>query len=100
MRIALLCPLLLFAANAAEFYVATNGQDVNPGTKSKPFATIVRARNEVRKLVAKGLKSNVTVWIHGGTYTLTDTLVSDPRTPATDDFTITYAGGSRRGSPS
>ena len=91
MRIALLCPLLLFAANAAEFYVATNGQDVNPGTRSKPFATILRARNEVRKLVAKGLKSNVTVWIQGGTYTLTDTLVFGLEDSGTGDFTITYA---------
>ncbi|MFA6561228.1 MAG: hypothetical protein WCV00_04915 [Verrucomicrobiia bacterium] len=30
---------------AAEFYVATNGDDANPGTKAKPFATLERARN-------------------------------------------------------
>lgn len=91
MRIALLCPLFLFAANAAEFYVATNGQDVNPGTKGQPFATLQRARDEVRKLVAKGLQSNVTVWIRGGTYTLSETLVLGPEDSGTDKYSITYA---------
>src|SRR5450759_3526868 len=91
MRIALLCPLFLFAANAAEFYVATNGQDVNPGTKGQPFATLQRARDEVRKLVAKGLTSNVTIWIRGGTYTLPETLVLGPEDSGTDKYSITYA---------
>ena len=34
---------------AAEFHVATNGSDANPGTKEKPFATLVRrARDAMR----------------------------------------------------
>src|ERR1035437_3676244 len=46
---------LALAANAAEFYVAPNGRDENPGTKGQPFATLQRARDEIRKLIAKGL---------------------------------------------
>lgn len=48
-------------ANAVEFYVGRNGRDENPGDKRKPFAIIVRARNEVRKLIANGLKAKATV---------------------------------------
>jgi len=32
------------AASAAEFYVAPNGDDGNPGTTERPFATLGRAR--------------------------------------------------------
>src|SRR5215471_9338009 len=77
-------------SGAAEFYVAPGGRDENPGSKGKPFATIERARNEVRKLVAAGLKSNVTVWIRGGTYTLGDTLVFGTEDSGTDRYSITY----------
>jgi hypothetical protein len=32
--------LPLAALNAAELHVASNGDDANPGTEAKPFATI------------------------------------------------------------
>jgi hypothetical protein len=47
---------------ARDFYMANNGSDTNPGTMKKPFATIERARDKVRKLVASGVKENVTVF--------------------------------------
>ena len=75
---------------AAEFYVAPGGRDENPGNKGKPFATLQRARGEVRKLIAAGLKTDVTVWIRGGTYTLRDTLVFGPEDSGTDHYSITY----------
>jgi hypothetical protein len=77
-------------AGAAQFYVAPGGRDENPGNKGKPFATLQRARGEVRKLIAAGLKTNVTVWIRGGTYTLRDTLVFGPEDSGTDQYSITY----------
>jgi hypothetical protein len=77
-------------AGAAEFHVAPGGRDENPGNKGKPFATLQRARGEVRKLIAAGLKTNVTVWIRGGTYTLRDTLVFGPEDSGTDQYSITY----------
>jgi hypothetical protein len=69
------------AANGAEFYVVPGGLDGNPGNQSKLFATLQRARNEVRQLNANGLRTNVIVWIHGGTYTLQDTLIFSRRIP-------------------
>jgi hypothetical protein len=77
-------------AQTAEFYVAPNGRDENPGQKGRPFATIQRARDEVRKLIARGPKTNVTVWIRGGTYTLRDTLIFGPEDSGTDQYSITY----------
>ena len=35
---------------AADFYVAPNGNDANPGTQAKPFATLERARDAIREL--------------------------------------------------
>jgi hypothetical protein len=55
----------LSVAQAAEqaVYVAPTGNDANPGTLAKPFATLARARDEVRKLKAGGA---VTVYVRGG----------------------------------
>ncbi len=49
---------------AAEFFVAPNGDDANAGTEAKPFATIQRAQ----QAVAAGDVVNV----RGGTYRLTE----------------------------
>lgn len=84
--------LLAGAATAIEFYVAVNGKDGNPGSKSKPFATFTRARDEVRKLISKGLASNVLIWIGGGIYTLSETLVLGPEDSGNDKYSVTWAG--------
>lgn len=44
------------------YYVATNGSDSNPGTKSQPFATLSKAVSEV--------EAGDTVYVRGGTYYL------------------------------
>ncbi len=43
--------LLLFAMNVhgGQFFVSTNGDDSNPGTKEKPFATLTAARDALRQ---------------------------------------------------
>jgi hypothetical protein len=53
--------LAAVASTAAEFYVAPGGNDVDPGTKEKPFATPARAMEAVRALVAGGLKGDIRV---------------------------------------
>ena len=57
-------------ALATDFYVATNGADANPGTRSKPFASFERARDEVRKLSQSA--GDITVWVRGGDYARTN----------------------------
>jgi hypothetical protein len=85
----LLAPALYL--EAAEFYVSAAGRDSNPGTLQEPFATIVRARDEVRKLIASGVKEDVSVFIRGGTYALTQPIVFGLEDSATGGRTITYA---------
>ncbi len=72
-----------------EFYVAAEGDDSNPGTLETPFATLTRARDEIRRLKRTvGLpKGGVTVWIRGGTY------------PVEDTFTLTQEDSGKKGSP-
>jgi hypothetical protein len=61
-------------AAAAEIHVSPAGNDANPGTKAKPFATIERARDAARKLPQRG-KEPVRVILRGGVYRLAETLV-------------------------
>lgn len=59
-------------ANAAEYFVATNGNDANPGTLAQPFATLHRAQQEARKSAGR---EAVTVSLREGVYYLPETLV-------------------------
>jgi len=65
----------LLPCYADEFYIAADGNDANLGTKSKPFATLERAREAIRQLKkVKGLPSDgVTVWLHEGEYHIQNT---------------------------
>ncbi|HEV3443064.1 MAG TPA: right-handed parallel beta-helix repeat-containing protein, partial [Gemmataceae bacterium] len=94
----LLGPLLLSSPPAlagdstvhGDYFVATNGSDHNPGTQDKPFATIGRARDEVRKKIGAGLQADVCVLIRGGTYQLQEPFVIGPQDSGTDKHAITY----------
>ena len=52
--------LIVAFAQAATYYVATNGNDSNPGTISQPFRTVGRGTS--------ALKSGDTLYLRGGTY--------------------------------
>ena len=56
------------AAGATVFHVSRAGRDTNPGTEARPFASIARAQQAVRRTIAAGLKAGVTVTIAAGTY--------------------------------
>ncbi len=59
--VAVLLWLLLAAPlPAAEFYVATDGSDSNPGTETLPFGSIARGQ--------QAASAGDTVWIRGGEY--------------------------------
>jgi parallel beta-helix repeat protein len=63
-RYALLAAACLLACVAttrsAEYYVATNGSDMNPGTPALPFASVARGQ--------QAASAGDTVWIRGGDY--------------------------------
>lgn len=87
------CAMLGIAvpASALEFHVSPTGDDAVAGTVTKPFRTVQRAKAEVRKTVAAGLRNAVTVFLHGGTYELSEPLVFGPADSGTEAFPITYA---------
>jgi len=55
------------------FHVAVNGDNGNPGTPSSPFATVEHARDVVRTLIP-GMQGPIVVYLHEGTYPVTDTI--------------------------
>lgn len=73
----------------AEYYVSTTGNDSNAGTAESPFATIKRARDEVRK-INDDMSGNIIVHVAEGTYKLSDTLTFDERDSASGDWHIRY----------
>jgi len=68
-------PCLAGNQTSKELHVATDGSDSNPGTLKKPFATLERARDEIRELKKTGLlpEGGVTVWLRGGIYPVKET---------------------------
>jgi len=60
------------AAQAVSYYVAPGGNDTQPGTLDKPFATLRRAQQAARKVAGK---EPATVYLREGTHYLPETLV-------------------------
>jgi len=62
-------------APGAVLYVAPNGADADPGTLDRPFATLERARDEIRRRKAQGglPQGGIEVRVRGGVYRVTQT---------------------------
>ena len=76
-----LCCLL--PALAQPYYVAPGGDDSNPGTRKKPFATLPRAQLAARQHPG-------TVYLRGGTYYLNQPLVFTPADSGTASRPVRY----------
>src|SRR3954468_6735838 len=84
---------------ATEFHVAVGGNDAwggasaapNAGRTDGPFATVTRARDAVRQVIAKGLDRDVRVVVHGGTHYLPGGLKLSHEDSGTAQFKVTYA---------
>ncbi|MDA7615413.1 right-handed parallel beta-helix repeat-containing protein [Akkermansiaceae bacterium] len=73
---------------SADFYLSPLGNDSNPGTLEKPFATLERARDAVRQLKSQAEK-DIVVQIRGGEYQLSKTVVFSLQDSG-EDSSITY----------
>jgi hypothetical protein len=78
-------------------YVSPGGDDANPGTEAKPFATLVRARDEVRALKkAKRLPDGgAIVRLAPGTYSLHEPFQLTAEHSGTPSGPIVYRAGQR-----
>ncbi|NQT37258.1 MAG: right-handed parallel beta-helix repeat-containing protein [Planctomycetes bacterium] len=84
---------LASVTHAATFYVATTGDDRNPGTRNQPFATVHHAQ-----LAARAAQKPVTVLLRGGMYCLSEPLVftaadADTVWQAVENETPVLSGG-------
>jgi len=56
-------------AKNVEFFIATDGNDANPGTKEKPFRSLEAARDAIRRLKKENAENmGFTVFLSGGVY--------------------------------
>jgi len=76
----------------SDLFVAKNGNDSNSGTISKPFASLERARDEIRSLKKNNRfpTEGITVWIRGGVYNRTQTFKLDERDSGNEQAVIVY----------
>jgi len=79
-------------AKMHQVFVADTGNDDNSGTISKPFATLKRARNEIRQLKENKIfpSHGVVVQIRGGIYSLDETLKLDQSDSGTQSSPVVY----------
>ena len=56
-----------------QIHVSPSGRDTNSGSKSRPFATLTRARDALRQL-GREERAGSTVWLHDGDYAVARTL--------------------------
>jgi len=84
-------------AEPIALYVAPNGNDAWSGTRPDaaandgPFATLVRARDALRKLRAEGkLTEGAIVFVRGGAYELAETLALGPEDSGSPDAPVVY----------
>ncbi len=78
-------PLTRAAQNETEFYVSPDGSDTGDGSLTSPFQTL-----EAAKAAVRSVKGDVTVYLRGGEYALTQPLVFTPEDSAAEGCRITY----------
>jgi len=82
-----LCASAPTGAQSAQIFVATTGNDTNPGTLEKPFATLQRAQEAARKAAGR---EAVTVFVRAGIYYLSETLVFTAEDSGTKAAPVVY----------
>ncbi len=73
----------------AAFFVAPDGSDSGDGSLGAPFATLEKARDEVRKINGN-MTGDIVVYLRGGDYRLTEAVEFDTRDSGTGGFTVRY----------
>jgi len=71
-------------------FISPDGSDLADGSNEHPFATIERARDEVRELKKEFPEKDIRVYLRGGVYRLTKTVVFTREDGAGTGHTITY----------
>lgn len=77
---------------AVSLFVAVDGEDANPGTRQRPFGTLQRAREEIRRLRQRGglPEGGVAVQVGGGEYRVAETFKLAAEDSGTETAPIVY----------
>src|SRR6187200_565700 len=81
----------VYSQNVKQFFISPSGNDKYAGTIDKPFATLEKARKEVRKILAKEKNISISVYFRGGNYFLKKSIVFDSLDSGTKDHPVTYS---------
>jgi len=82
-------PAQVRATVQANFYVAPNGSDLNPGTQALPFATLAKARDTVRANNAS-MTGDIVVNIASGSYYVDSTIAFNEVDSGTNGYNVIY----------
>ena len=80
---------LLPSLLAVEFFVAPDGQDTGPGTRTRPFRSLVRARDAVREALPTATE-DVVVGLREGSYRLDQTLELGDQDSGREDVAVVW----------
>jgi hypothetical protein len=76
-------------SSGTDIYVSPAGDDSNPGTLDQPLKTIAKARDLVRAMTS-AMKSDINVYLRGGTYPQSSTLTFANADSGTGGFYVKY----------
>jgi len=86
--------MIMISCNSSptQIFVAPNGSDTNgTGSIEQPFASLERARDEIRKLKSEGKSDNgMHVYLREGTYFLTETFTLSEEDSGKEGYPIIY----------
>ena len=80
----------LRAGDGQEIYVSPAGSDLNAGTRNRPFKTIEKARDVIRKLKKENNQQSFRVLIIGGKYFVDKPIVFTDEDSGTDKSAIVF----------
>lgn len=74
------------------YFVSTDGSDANDGSMANPFATIEKAKEKVREIIAAGKypEEGITVYLRSGTYYIDKTVTFDANDSGTESAPVKY----------
>ena len=87
----ILFSISVYSQNVKQFFISPSGNDKYAGTIAKPFATLEKARKEVRKILAKEKNISISVFLRAGDYFFKNSVVFDSLDSGTGDNPVTYS---------
>lgn len=91
LRVLFFAAVPALAQNGVSLFVSPSGRDSNTGRSvAQPFATIARARDEIRRMRGQGPPVPVTVYLRGGSYLVKEPIAFGPEDSGAAAAPVTY----------